>query len=143
MARPHRAIVKRQTPKIIPLVPRIGPAELDPPDAAEAECEAVELEDWEMRNDLPAADDSASKCLAGMGLAVALVVLATLTSGPMDYRPPGLLAGMPIKIYKPVASPRLIYPLPELKGKVWDPVVHPPPRWIRVGSFADGERSHS
>ena len=40
----------------------------------------------------------------------------------------------------PATVMRLIYPLPEIKGKVWDPVIRPEPRWMRVGCSADTAR---
>lgn len=59
-------------------MPRIGPAELDPPDAFEAKCDEVKLKDWQERNGFQVA----IKNSAGLVLAVALVVLAALSTGP-------------------------------------------------------------
>ena len=117
-----KPVVKRCPRKLAYLVPRHGRALLDPPDALEDRGDEAALEDFQMREGY-----EVHALVVGFLLSVALLAWVN------PPRPEFIQTFQP---RNPAAVVRLIYPLPEVKGKVWDPVLRPDPPWIRVGSAA-------
>ena len=105
---------------------------LDPPDAFEAQCEEAALEDFQSANGYPVYS-------LILGFLLSMTVLIWYTQPPPEVA----ISKTRLVVRALAEFPRLIYPLPESKGKVWDPVVRPPPNWMRIGFYHSERHSHA